>query len=97
MLAQFYHPIIGGEETYVRNLSMALVQRGHEVAVATLWNQGLPELEIINGVRVYRIRGTVQHIPILYSDGGRRHAPPMPDPGLTLALRKVIRRRQESV
>ena len=97
MLAQFYQPIIGGEETYVRNLSIALAQRGHEVAVATLWNQGLPEFEIVNGVRVYRIRGTVQHIPALYSDGGRRHAPPMPDPGLTLALREIIKKERPEI
>jgi len=34
MLAQFYAPIVGGEEQLVRTLSTELVERGHDVAVA---------------------------------------------------------------
>ncbi len=37
MLAQFYPPIIGGEERLVQDLSAELAQRGHDAAVATLW------------------------------------------------------------
>ena len=36
MLAQFYPPVIGGEERHVRNLSVELAARGHEVHVACL-------------------------------------------------------------
>ena len=36
MLAQFYPPMIGGEERHVRNLSVELASRGHEVHVACL-------------------------------------------------------------
>ena len=36
MLAQFYPPVIGGEERHVRNLSVELASRGHEVHVACL-------------------------------------------------------------
>ena len=46
MLSQFYPPVIGGEEQHVRNLGAALAARGHEVSLATLWNDGLPETEI---------------------------------------------------
>ena len=52
MLAQFYPPIIGGEERHVRNLSIDLVARGHDVAVATLCHDGAPEMECDQGVRI---------------------------------------------
>ncbi len=35
MLAQFYHPILGGIEQHVRTLSHELVARGHDVSVQT--------------------------------------------------------------
>ena len=68
MLTQFYPPYIGGEERHVRNLSAHLVARGHEVAVATLGNLDLPAFEQDQGVRVYRIRGTMQRATWLFSD-----------------------------
>lgn len=36
MLAQSYPPTTGGEQHHVRNLSIELVTRGHDVTVATL-------------------------------------------------------------
>ena len=90
MLTQFYPPYIGGEERHVRNLSAHLAARGHEVAVATLGNLDLPAVEQDEGVRVYRIRGTMQRATWLFSDSGRRHAPPFPDPELSLELRRII-------
>ena len=36
LLAQFYPPVIGGEERHVRNLAVELASRGHEVHVACL-------------------------------------------------------------
>ncbi len=80
MLSQFYPPIIGGEERHVRTLSAELHARGHEVAVATLWHDDLPEFEVESGVRIYRIRGLFQRIPGIYSERERPHAPPLPDP-----------------
>jgi glycosyltransferase involved in cell wall biosynthesis len=98
MLAQFYPPIIGGEERHVRNLSAALVARGHDVAVATLWHEGMAEIEIDDGgVRIYRIRGTLQRVEGLFSETGRKHAPPFPDPELMWALRGVIKREQPDI
>jgi len=97
MLSQFYPPIIGGIEQHVRNLSAELVTRGHEVAVATLWQEGLPELENDRGVRVYRIRGTLQRAAWLFSEKQRRHAPPFPDPELVAGLRSVIARERPDV
>jgi len=90
MLAQFYPPTMGGEERHVRNLAAALAARGHDVAVATLWHHGLAEFEQDGLVRVYRMRGTVQRADWLFSESGRRHAPPFPDPELVLALRRIV-------
>lgn len=97
MLAQFYPPTVGGEERHVQDLSTALVSRGHDVAVATLWHEGLPKLELDQGVRVYRISGTMQRANWLFSETGRRHAPPFPDPELMLALRGVLDREQPQI
>lgn len=90
MLAQFFPPMIGGEERHVYNLSRELVARGHSVAVATLWQEGAAEFECDQGVRIYRIRSLVQHATVLFSDKGRRHAPPFPDPGLVAELRRIV-------
>jgi glycosyltransferase involved in cell wall biosynthesis len=90
MLAQFYPPTVGGEEQHVRTLSTELAARGHHVAVATLWNEGLPRLEMDGRVRVYRIQGTSQRAAWLFTDTGRRHAPPLPDPELVIGLRRII-------
>ncbi len=97
MLAQFYPPTIGGEEQHVRTLSAALAARGHRVAVATLWHQGLPEFELDGAVRVYRIKGSTQRLGWLFSESGRRHAPPLPDPELTLALGRIVRRERPQI
>ncbi len=90
MLAQFYPPTIGGEERHVRNLSIELVARGHDVSLATLWHKGLADFEIDQGVRIHRIRGTMQRATSLFSEPERQYAPPFPDPETTLALRRVI-------
>src|SRR5262245_13800844 len=97
MLTQFYPPYIGGEERHVRNLSAHLAARGHEVAVATLGNHDLPAFELEQGVRVYRMRGTMQRATWLFSDTSRRHAPPFPDPELSLELRRIIARERPQI
>lgn len=97
MLAQFYRPFIGGEERYVRDLSIELVARGHDVAVATFWQKGLPAFECDEGVRVYRIRTSMQQIDAVFSDKARRHAPPFPDPGAMRELRTIITRERPAI
>jgi glycosyltransferase involved in cell wall biosynthesis len=97
MLTQFYPPYIGGEERHVRNLSAQLAARGHEVAVATLGNHDLPASELDQGVRIYRMRGTMQRATWLFSDTSRRHAPPFPDPELGLELRHIIARERPQI
>ena len=89
LLAQFYPPIMGGVERHVRSLGVALAARGHEVAVATLWQAGQPEFEMDGPVRVHRIRGTMQRLGMLFPVE-RQHAPPFPDPEVTAALRRLV-------
>jgi glycosyltransferase involved in cell wall biosynthesis len=90
MLAQFYAPVVGGEELMTESLSISLVARGHDVAVATLRQPGLRPYELRDGVRVHRLGGLAQRVGRLFSEDGRRHAPPAPDPETVLALRRVI-------
>jgi glycosyltransferase involved in cell wall biosynthesis len=97
MLTQFYPPFIGGEERHVQTLSTRLVARGHEVAVATIGSPELPAFTEEQGVRVYRLRGTMQRASWLFSDAGRRHVPPFPDPELSLALRRIIARERPQI
>ncbi|MDQ2903850.1 MAG: glycosyltransferase family 4 protein [Chloroflexota bacterium] len=97
MLAQFYPPIIGGEERHVRNLSIELAARGHHVAVATLWHEGLAEVEVEQGVHIYRVRGSMQRIARLFSEKGRQHAPPFLDPEVLWALRDIIKRERPMI
>lgn len=95
MLIDSYPPMIGGAQQYVRNLSIALAARGHDVAVATLANPGMEPYEEDAGVRVYRLRGTLQRSERIFRD--RTYAPPVPDPELVGALGDVIRRERPQV
>jgi glycosyltransferase involved in cell wall biosynthesis len=97
MLAQFYPPIAGGEERHVRNLSAGLVRRGHDVTVATLWYPGSQAEEADSGVRIRRLRGTMQRSTALFRESERRHAPPFPDPELLYGLRQIVLREKPDV
>lgn len=97
MLTQFYPPVIGGEERHVANLSRALVARGHEVSVATLRHRDFPAFEVEHGVRVHRVRGSMQRIGILFSEDSRQYAPPFPDPEITRALRSIIQEEHPDI
>lgn len=97
MLAQFYAPVIGGEERMVEELARALSARGHEVAVATQRSDGLPASEERDGVRIHRLPGLAARVPLLFSDTARRHAPPAPDPETVRALAHVVRAERPDV
>jgi glycosyltransferase involved in cell wall biosynthesis len=102
MMAQFYPPIIGGMERHVKDLSESLVQRGHDVAVITIrqagWQDDLKDYEQLNGVRIYRIKGTINRLAnVLFQDQKRNYAPPFPDPELGLAIRRILAKEQPDV
>lgn len=95
LLTQAYPPFLGGSERYAQDLSTGLVARDHEVTVVTLWRDGSPAFEIDQGVEVHRVRATVNRAQrALFSDPGRSHAPPLPDPELVLALRRICQTKR---
>jgi glycosyltransferase involved in cell wall biosynthesis len=97
MVIDSYPPTIGGAQQHVRNLSIALASRGHEVAVATLANVGQAPYDEEGGVRIYRLRGALQRANRIFRDPARTYAPPVPDPELMGALCDVIRRERPTV
>jgi len=90
MLAQFYAPVIGGEERHVFALSEALVQRGHQVVVATMPHPDRAEIEDVRGVTVHSLHGVFQRASFLFSETERPHVPPFPDPELLLRLSGLV-------
>jgi glycosyltransferase involved in cell wall biosynthesis len=91
MLSQFYPPVIGGEERHVITLSEALVDRGHEVSVASLIHPDRDEVTESHGVTVRGIKSTMQRCAALFTEPERQHAPPFPDPELVYKLSKIVR------
>ena len=88
MLAQFYPPVIGGEERHVRNLSVELATRGHDVHVACL-EVGEPPVSD-PGVTVHVLPNLGVRVPALYPTADRPLALPVPDPYASRALSRVV-------
>lgn len=89
LLAQFYPPVIGGEERHVRNLARELAGRGHEVHVATLSvgdDAAPPERD--DGVTVHLLDNVGRRAPGIYRRADRPLALPVPDP---LTVRDLAR------
>jgi glycosyltransferase involved in cell wall biosynthesis len=97
LVAQWYPPIIGGEELHVRRLAIELARRGHEVVVATMAQDGLAREETYDGVTVVRLRASVQRIGSLFEDSARQSAAPIADPELVMQLEAVARRHRADV
>jgi glycosyltransferase involved in cell wall biosynthesis len=89
MLAQFYPPVIGGEENHVRNLSLEMARRGHDVHVATLQLPGGAEPVSDPGVTVHCLEHAGLRVPQLYPASDRPLALPLPDPVLSRALHRL--------
>jgi glycosyltransferase involved in cell wall biosynthesis len=97
MLTQFYPPLLGGEERHVGDLSVALAARGHDVSVVTIGGDEAPEFEVVQGVRIHRIKGLTQRLPWLFKNPHKRQAPPFPDPQLTAAIRAIVARERPEI
>jgi glycosyltransferase involved in cell wall biosynthesis len=89
-LAQFYPPVIGGEERHVRNLAVELAGRGHDVHVACLDVGGDPPVAD-PGVTVHVLSNLGVRVPALYPTADRPLALPLPDPYVVRALGRVVR------
>ena len=88
-LAQFYPPVVGGEERHVRNLSAELARRGHDVHVACFDVGREPEPD--PGVTVHTLPNVGSRVPALYPTADRPLALPLPDPLVSGALARVVR------
>jgi glycosyltransferase involved in cell wall biosynthesis len=87
-LAQFYPPVVGGEERHVRNLAIELAGRGHEVHVACLDVGHPPQQD--PGVTVHPLPNIGVKVPALYPTADRPLALPVPDPLAARALSRLI-------
>ncbi len=90
LTTDFFHPHIGGAERQVRLLAGALAGRGYDVRIATVWQPGLAEREVIDGIAVDRMRAVATSTPWFSGDSDRRFVPPAPDPALVIGLRRTI-------
>lgn len=90
ILSDLYPPIIGGQERHAQSLSRELSKRSHEVTVCTIGYQGLSEYEEEGGVKIYRVQGFFQKIPLLFKDPTRRWHPPVRDWLVTNHLRHIL-------
>lgn len=86
-----YPPFIGGAHRQARLLAAGMAQRGHDIAVATTWHGGLPDLDWEENVSVHRLRQLRTAVPALIRDQGQRHQPPFPDPITTGGLWRLIK------
>lgn len=87
-----YPPMIGGADRAVRAIALTLAAHGHDVAVATTWQRGLPVRELRDGIPVHRIRDLTSRVPFVSADPYKHIPPPFPDPEAVLRLRRLIRR-----
>jgi glycosyltransferase involved in cell wall biosynthesis len=97
MLTDLYPPFIGGIEEHVRNLSHALVGRGHDVSVATMRGADLQAESTDGQVRVHRLRSTSQRAAGRTAPSGRPFASPFPDPEVVAGLRRLVDTEQPDV
>ena len=56
-----FPPIGGGGANACYFLTKGFVEKGHEVTLVTANYQGMPESEIVNGVRVIRVNSKRAH------------------------------------
>ena len=97
LVTDFYPPIIGGLERYVQTLAHELVRRGHQVAVATLRQEGAPACELDVGVRVHRLAGWNRLLAPFYASAARQFHPTAPDPGVMAGLRHVVAQERPDI
>jgi glycosyltransferase involved in cell wall biosynthesis len=53
---EYYVPHIGGAEVLFKNLCEGLTRKGHDITVVTLRLPGTQAFELINGVKVHRVK-----------------------------------------
>jgi glycosyltransferase involved in cell wall biosynthesis len=90
LASDHYPPFIGGAQRQTRLIAHELRRRGHQVVVATVWQDRQPAREDDDGVPVRRLKQLRTLAPILRAPPRRRHQPPFPDPVTVLELRRLM-------
>jgi glycosyltransferase involved in cell wall biosynthesis len=96
LCSDHYPPFIGGVQRQTRAMAQEFTARGHDVCVATVFQETLPAFEDGDGFPVHRLR-QLRSTPLNRSEPQRRHQPPFPDPVTVIALRRLIRRFRPDV
>jgi glycosyltransferase involved in cell wall biosynthesis len=91
-----YPPHIGGAQIQSRLIARELLHRGHDVVVATVWQNGVAPVEDDDGIPVHRFR-QLRTLPVLVRMRRQHHQPPFPDPITVLGLRRLMRRFKPDV
>jgi glycosyltransferase involved in cell wall biosynthesis len=97
LLTDLYPPVVGGLEVHVQSLARELAGRGHAVTVVTGAQPGEPAEELDAGVTVHRVEGWSRVLNGRYQNPSYRFSPPAPDPGMTRALWRLVRRYRPDV
>jgi glycosyltransferase involved in cell wall biosynthesis len=97
MLSDLYPPFQGGIEAHVELLSNQLSKRGHEVFVCTIGRRDLPGYEKKNGVKIYRLGGLFQKVPLLFKDSTRKWHPPARDWLISKRLARIIEKERPDI
>lgn len=90
VVSDYYPPFIGGAHRQTRLVARGLAERGHDVAVATIWYPGAESVADDDGIPVHRLR-QLRTIVGRLTPAGQQHQPAFPDPVTTFQLRRVIR------
>jgi glycosyltransferase involved in cell wall biosynthesis len=86
LVSDFFPPTQGGLEAHVQRLAVALIQRGHSLAVvtSTLEPDPLPQ-----GTSIISSSTVLGRVPYLFQEKDRAFPPPWPDTFFRKTVRKV--------
>jgi glycosyltransferase involved in cell wall biosynthesis len=85
-----YWPLIGGANRSIELLAHNLAGRGHTVAIATAWQEGVPSNEEQGDVQIHRLRDLSSRMRWISEDPYKHNPPPFPDPEAVWRLRRLI-------
>ncbi len=98
LVSDFYPPTLGGMERVVEDLAVSLLERGHDISVATLTLDGQSSSREQRGVPVHQLRAlSTRALARSYDSDARRFHPTLPDPLLVREIRQLIRRERPQV
>ncbi len=92
-----YWPLIGGANRSIELLAHNLADRGHTVAIATAWQEGVPTAEAQGDVQIHRLRDLSSRMRWISEDPYKHNPPPFPDPEAVWRLRRLIKEFQPDI